>query len=294
MAAAMVAMIGSCLSPRFACSKDSQCDTDRGGRCEADGACSFADLECCSGRRYGSIGDVSHADQCVPGECNADDAGSDGGESAGSSATTTITTTAAGADASSGSSGDDGSTSNGSDASTSSSGSSGSVEECDGEDNDGDGFVDENLDECRGCKLRTYETHTYYLCSTSEGTIGLDWAEARARCEGYGDEGGLIMIADEDEQAFLAAEMDPDVYDDLWGGANDFETEDVWVWNDGTSADKDDSSVFTGWKSNEPNSANDPAIEEDCLEFEGETDPPGGWNDDSCEKAKGYVCEVLD
>ena len=50
----------------FVCSTDSECTQAMGGRCEANGACSFPDAACDTGRRYGEAGNPQIAGECVP------------------------------------------------------------------------------------------------------------------------------------------------------------------------------------------------------------------------------------
>lgn len=73
-----VALLAAC-SPygggEFACMDDGQCAASTpGGRCEADGRCSFPDDSCASGRRYGTLSGAASS-RCV-GEVT-DDAGLD-------------------------------------------------------------------------------------------------------------------------------------------------------------------------------------------------------------------------
>lgn len=65
-----------CLSfPAFECSDSLQCDP--GGVCEAQGHCSYEDVACDSGRRYGPhAGDLSN--QCVPGDGDTTPGAGDG------------------------------------------------------------------------------------------------------------------------------------------------------------------------------------------------------------------------
>ena len=65
-AATLVVVLG-CKSTSFACENDQSCRSDGQGWCEADGACSFPDPTCPSGRRYGDLGPSDIAGQCVPG-----------------------------------------------------------------------------------------------------------------------------------------------------------------------------------------------------------------------------------
>ncbi|MCR9164045.1 MAG: LamG-like jellyroll fold domain-containing protein [Nannocystaceae bacterium] len=68
-------LAGSCVTSVYACEDDGQCPD---GFCEASGYCSFTDVECGSGRRYGSFAGDGLGGTCVP----------DGGTSTGAEPTT--------------------------------------------------------------------------------------------------------------------------------------------------------------------------------------------------------------
>lgn len=59
-------LLTACPSDPFVCSDDTQCSGAPGGRCEPNGACSFPDAACPTGRRYGDEGTSQLAGQCVP------------------------------------------------------------------------------------------------------------------------------------------------------------------------------------------------------------------------------------
>jgi hypothetical protein len=63
-AVALAAGCSSDLPPYFACTGDGECGS--GGHCEPDGACSFVDDACVSGRRYGELSADDLAGACVP------------------------------------------------------------------------------------------------------------------------------------------------------------------------------------------------------------------------------------
>jgi len=50
----------------FVCTSNAECTEAEGGRCEPSGACSFPDVACPTGRRYGEAGNPNIAGQCVP------------------------------------------------------------------------------------------------------------------------------------------------------------------------------------------------------------------------------------
>lgn len=66
IALASIALGGCNLNP-FVCADDTSCSQSEEGRCEANGACSYPDSECDSGRRYSAYG-PSDSGICVPSE----------------------------------------------------------------------------------------------------------------------------------------------------------------------------------------------------------------------------------
>ena len=166
------------------------------------------------------------------------------------------------------------------DGTTTSSGSSdastGPTEEiCDGEDNDGDGLVDEvseNLDQCDNCSLHQYEDHAYWACNDP-----LDWVEARAACTAFG--GDLASILDEDEDNFLQSIEIPDGETGRWLGATDAAQEGVWLWVDGSGWN------YEGWGGVEPNNFDD-------IEHHLEISTMGYWADRPQSRENPYACKA--
>jgi hypothetical protein len=101
---AMVLCVTGCGSDVFfECAESAQCGPD--GLCEVNGACSFPDDTCESGRRYGQLGPPAIAGQCVP-VGRDDDATSTGASEGGTSLTSSHSDTLAlGDDGSTGSTG---------------------------------------------------------------------------------------------------------------------------------------------------------------------------------------------
>jgi hypothetical protein len=122
-----------------------------------------------------------------------------------------------------------------------------------------------------GCALVTRDLdRAYLLCSATL----LDWAAARAFCEDLG--GGLVIIEDEAENAFLSAQA----IENPWIGLSDLGTEGTFRWTD------DSSPLYTPWAEGEPNDYN--AVE-DC----GQLYPAARkWNDSDCALLKAYICEA--
>lgn len=85
------AIASGCGSSTFACSNDSQCQSDAAGTCQANGYCSFPDEACPSGQRFGDAAPSGVADECVEPEAATDGpttAATDGDSSQGLDSTT--------------------------------------------------------------------------------------------------------------------------------------------------------------------------------------------------------------
>lgn len=66
---ALTTLLGCDRADAFSCSDDASCGAaGAAGRCEASGFCSFEDLACPSGRRFGALAGDGMADECVAGQ----------------------------------------------------------------------------------------------------------------------------------------------------------------------------------------------------------------------------------
>ena len=93
-----IAATAACnVSGVFVCTTDAQC-TNGGsaGQCQADGYCSFADSDCPSGQRYGSVAAADLAKTCVEVTAGASSSGSDSQDDATASSSVTATDPSAG------------------------------------------------------------------------------------------------------------------------------------------------------------------------------------------------------
>ncbi len=282
----MLAALASteCTSGGFICQDDAQCEgAGPQPRCEAEGACSFADEDCDSGRRYASGGGAA-AGECVP--------------AAGSSSTGVVPplpTSSSSAGPSPESTGDEPGTTLAVDASDGTSGgpldTGGSttgpvpeVEICDGLDNDLDGLVDEISRanrSCGGCALAQRAASAYWVCPP-----GLSWAESGALCQGWGAE--LAKVESEVENEFLVMSAPGGAA--LWLGADDIRTEGSWSWFDGSPLPQ----AHSAWASGQPDDDGPTKLGEDCLHLTSMSMFfPGDWNDDDCERTDyGLACEA--
>jgi len=106
-----------------------------------------------------------------------------------------------------------------------------------------------------------------------------DWPQARAACEAIGAH--LVVSTSQgenDDFSPLAGLLD------VWVGGTDSNAEGVWLWLTGELMS------YTNWRTGEPNNSdpNNPNGE-DCMIIEG--DNGGLWDDRSCLKTYGYICE---
>ncbi|XP_070537637.1 lithostathine-like [Ptychodera flava] len=102
------------------------------------------------------------------------------------------------------------------------------------------------------------------------------WNEARQQCRHF--HATLATIDDIHEDKFLRDIIDREG-GQVWIGLNDKRIEGIWEWDGGAT------SRYRNWDNNEPNGG----TKENCVEMRDHRD--GKWNDESCEKDRGYICE---
>ncbi|MDP7491508.1 MAG: C-type lectin domain-containing protein [Candidatus Undinarchaeales archaeon] len=110
-----------------------------------------------------------------------------------------------------------------------------------------------------------YNGHCY------KPTEKLTWAEAKAKCVGWG--GYLTTINDDGENNYIKAQFSGD----KWIGLTDEGSEGGWTWVEGVS------NAFAKWKSGEPNGGTG----ENCVEVYSN----GVWNDEKCTDKHEGICE---
>ncbi|XP_033107417.1 macrophage mannose receptor 1-like isoform X2 [Anneissia japonica] len=119
-------------------------------------------------------------------------------------------------------------------------------------------------------------------CYQFHGSIESDrfgWRDARDKCRNVG--GDLVTIHDQRVNAFLTTKLKGLDYR-MWIGLSDLTTNKQFRWTDGTTVD------YTNWAGGEPNEAGGG---EDCVELIGSEYQAGLWNDNSCDKMNGYICQ---
>ena len=107
----------------------------------------------------------------------------------------------------------------------------------------------------------------------------LSWEEARKSCS-CKESAELGSITTAEEQA-VARRL---ISDNTWIGATDIETEDTFVWSDGTTFVRSDYDSF--WGQGQPNNAGD----QDCVYLKSD----GLWDDAVCSTRRQYLCEKPD
>ena len=113
-------------------------------------------------------------------------------------------------------------------------------------------------------------------------TDNLSWEDARKSCS-CTQSAELASITTAEEQA-VAKSM---ITENTWIGATDVETEDTFVWSDGTTFVKSDYTSF--WSSGQPNNAGDTS-NQDCVSLKSD----GLWDDVACSTTRQYLCEKPD
>ena len=108
------------------------------------------------------------------------------------------------------------------------------------------------------------------------------WDDAEAACAALG--GHLAAPTTLVENAFLSQIVPGN--QDVWIGATDQGSEDVFTWTTGEAF------AFDHWRSDEPNDGGSGG--EDCAVMEGDNNIPGEgclWDDRDCGSGSPYLCE---
>ncbi len=145
-------------------------------------------------------------------------------------------------------------------------------ETCNGVDDDADGAIDEFSpvnDACGPCRYEVGPNvaFVYAFCDDA-----VTQPAARAHCQQLG--GDLASIHDDATNDFVFDR----IHDRSFIGFNDVETEDSFVWTDGTDVD------YVQWDGMEPNDAE---AGQDCAVMR---DAEPNWDDVSCGQGHFYVC----
>ncbi len=167
------------------------------------------------------------------------------------------------------------------------------IDECDGEDNNCDGVVDNlaNGPENSSCNVgnfcfgRVYNGHHYIFCNA----LLKKWSEAEANC--VSRNAHLVSIDSEDENEFIEENID----DRYWIGyyQNENGGSAPWYWSNNST------STYTNWNDGEPNNY---CLEKEwswskfknvCVKWENcaETYSDGNWNDADCDSSRRFICE---
>ena len=102
-----------------------------------------------------------------------------------------------------------------------------------------------------------------------------DWDSARYQCQCQGNY-DLASITSEAENNFVKSLIGTN---EVWIGLNDKQTQETYVWSDGTAFS------YTNWDANKPSNTNQ---KQDCVVMR----TTGKWDDLICTKDYKYVCET--
>ena len=161
-----------------------------------------------------------------------------------------------------------------------------SAEQCNLEDDDCDGEVDE--EGACPCATASTDDALYLLC----GTVGpreplqfdqrTSWGQALALCDAVGFE--LTSISSATEDRFIFDNMVEQGFDSTWIGLTDRQTEGDFEWADGAQLD------YENWDRGEPNN-NSGDGGEDCASILTDRGRASFWDDRPCNRAYSFVCE---
>lgn len=140
------------------------------------------------------------------------------------------------------------------------------------------GMCDSNTKKCRPKSVDwKVDSHLQYAYIKDTAK----WTDAASFCAGEGAQ--LASIKSQAEQDFVGGSLMGGTVASTWIGASDTGEEDVWVWEDGTSAAKGNAAVFSQWLGSEPNDSNG----EDCAALSTDF----RWNDAGCENVYRFICQ---
>ncbi|XP_067440270.1 CD209 antigen-like isoform X1 [Thunnus thynnus] len=122
---------------------------------------------------------------------------------------------------------------------------------------------------------RKFELSCYYT-SIEKKT----WSQSREYCKSKGAD--LAIIKSQAEMTFINSLYGSEK--EVWIGLTDEGVEGQWKWVDGTPL------TTTFWGSGQPNSYN--GRDQDCVEFWHRATKQGDWNDENCNIAQNWICEI--
>ncbi|XP_041664374.1 C-type lectin domain family 4 member E-like [Cheilinus undulatus] len=132
-----------------------------------------------------------------------------------------------------------------------------------------------------------YGRSCYYF-----STIKSSWTDSRSKCQQQGGE--LVKIESREEQVFLDEKLRDKIAgkeDKFWIGLTDAQTEDTWLWADGSPLDKN----LSYWGEGEPDNWTDSRNPdgEDCARMgeKGGAEENKSWFDTPCRLSYKYICE---
>ncbi|XP_074550618.1 uncharacterized protein LOC141808130 [Halichoeres trimaculatus] len=122
---------------------------------------------------------------------------------------------------------------------------------------------------------RSFEYSCYFTY-----TVTKTWNQARESCQNQGAE--LAIVKTRQEMDFINGLFQSNI--EAWIGLTDKGAEGQWIWVDGTPL------TTTFWAKGQPNSHN--GVNQDCVEFWHRGSNSGEWNDENCNLAQYFICEM--
>jgi hypothetical protein len=160
----------------------------------------------------------------------------------------------------------------------------GAEETCDGYDEDCDGVVDNDADDCP-CTQHNYGPNSYWFCTANK-----KWNNAKNWCAAR--DYALVTVNSGGEQIWLIDmirdhwSVDNDPY---WIGLNDRDHErgysrDDWIWASGEAY------TYEAFRSGQPDNWGN----EDCVEINrwDWASTEDNWNDLNCNESQNFICEA--
>ena len=116
-----------------------------------------------------------------------------------------------------------------------------------------------------------YNGHCYKLYETA-----LEWSDASYQCQCNGGN-ALASITSTEENTFISNLLGST--SDAWIGLNDIDTQETYVWTDGTPY------IYNNWDDGQPTNTNN---KQDCVIIKN----TGFWSDVTCGGSRAYVCKT--
>jgi len=165
---------------------------------------------------------------------------------------------------------------------------SNNVEECNGRDDNCDGYVDEGTGVCDPCTRGVADESRYLFCPDHR-----TWQGGRDLCLGYGYD--LVTITSPGENDVVQRAAFRISARDWWIGLHDTDMDGDYAWVadgrvvwTGGQGGTEVAGAYTNFWSGDPSGNG-----HHCVLLEPDDDPRGTWHDKPCDDQAGVICETL-